>query len=243
MAAGQSALLSAMGYKPKRYTICTSSIKCPPFSRVCMTLDASICSPQRRTGRNESALQDFSMSPYPGVQPNLSSHQSSHLPSSRPLSNQTQSQSLLFSSPKGNRSGTGGRGGSSTKFTNLPSKSLRSGLVMVSPVPTRFSAAARPTLSNHNKLDISTVNGPVPISPIGSSSGVHDESAQFGNRTLPLTHALNSTQNTFDFGNQSRITVQGGGRREATGAGLVVAPRTAIEKETQITIIGFPAGL
>lgn len=181
------------------------------------------------------------MSPYHGVQANPSSHQSSHLPSSRPLSGQSQPQSLLFSSPKGNRSGSGGS--STTKFTNLPSKSLRSGLGMVSPVPTRFSAAARPTMSNHNKLDISTVNGPMPISPIRPSGGVHDESAQFGDRTLPLTQALNSTQNTFDFGNESRLTVHGGGGRAATGRQLVVAPRTSIENETQITIIGFPAGL
>jgi len=239
MASGQSALLSAMGYKNS--------------------------SPQRKNNRNESVLQDFSMSPYPAGQKTQSrfpSHHKlrsaqtagmgQHRPSQRnqenvgALSNHSQSQSLLWGSPS--RSATASKtAAAGNKYSVLPQKShSTSGLGMVSPVPPKF---AGPSEQRH-QLDLSTNNGSMlmqsegPLSPIRPT-----EATQFTNRTLPLNHGLNSTQNTLDISNVAAHSAMAARKRSAAhsagpavGGQMVVAQRDRIEHETQITVIGFPPG-
>jgi len=229
--ANQSALMSAMGYRN---------------------------SPQRHNGRNDSVLEGFTMSPYPTnnkTQSRFPSHQTLHhrVPSSGTsssrnqenmgsLSNQSQTQSLLWSSPnraKGPSAAqrnTPSRG--ANKFSNLPSKSHTiSGLGMVSPYPSKLDLS-----TNNGSMLLQADSGPVPISPIRPNVGSRDEQSHFVDRTLPMNHALNSTQNTLALNpNDSRMSVLRPSVGGNNGAGALVAV-DRVDRDTQITVIGFPKG-
>ena len=178
----------------------------------------------------------------------LSAHRNEeNIPSLSNRGNQSQSQSLLWSSPNRTKGTAVSSAVPTNKFSNLPSKSHTiSGLGMVSPLPVAAQSDSR-LESVHNGSMLLQSDGPV--SPIRPSGGVGQ---QIGlNHTLPLNQALNSTQNTLDIssvnpvsgpfgGNETRMSVHRPARVAANGP--AAAASTRIEHDTQITIIGFPAG-